>query len=57
MVWGDGRYVKMLATLAKTDLLILDDYDLITLTTDQRHDSNSHSEHTIEITSNAPVQI
>lgn len=35
---GDGRYIKILATLAKTDLLILDDYGLAVLSQDQRHD-------------------
>lgn len=35
---GDGRYIKILATLAKTDLLVLDDYGLAGPTKDQRHD-------------------
>lgn len=35
---GDGRYIKMLTGLAKTDLLILDDYGLAKLSQDQRHD-------------------
>ncbi|MFZ5798371.1 MAG: IS21-like element helper ATPase IstB [Thermodesulfobacteriota bacterium] len=35
---GDGRYIKMLAGLARTDLLILDDYGLASLTQEQRHD-------------------
>jgi len=35
---GDGRYIKMLAGLARTDLLILDDYGLAPLTQEQRHD-------------------
>lgn len=35
---GDGRYIKMLAGLAKTDLLILDDYGLAKFSLDQRHD-------------------
>ena len=35
---GDGRYIKILATLAKIDLLVLDDYGLAGLTKDQRHD-------------------
>ena len=35
---GDGRYIKILATLAKTDLLVLDDYGLAVLSKDQRHD-------------------
>jgi len=35
---GDGRYIKMLAGLARNDLLILDDYGLAPLTQEQRHD-------------------
>ena len=35
---GDGRYPKLLATLAKTDLLILDDWATALLTDEQRRD-------------------
>lgn len=35
---GDGRYLKMLTGLAKTDLLVLDDYGLSKLNQEQRHD-------------------
>jgi len=35
---GDGRYLKLLKTFAKTDLLILDDYGLMPLNQEQRHD-------------------
>jgi len=35
---GTGRYAKMLASLAKIDLLILDDWGLSTLTEEQRRD-------------------
>jgi DNA replication protein DnaC len=35
---GDGSYPKRLAGLAKMDLLILDDWGLSKLTTDQRQD-------------------
>jgi DNA replication protein DnaC len=35
---GDGRYPKLLATLAKTDVLILDDWGLAKLTAEQRRD-------------------
>jgi DNA replication protein DnaC len=35
---GDGRYMKMLAGLARTDLLILDDFGLAPLNQEQRHD-------------------
>ncbi len=35
---GDGRYPKLLATLAKTDVLILDDWGLAKLIAEQRRD-------------------
>lgn len=35
---GDGRYLKLLSTYAKADLLVLDDYGLAPLTQEQRHD-------------------
>lgn len=35
---GDGRYPKLLAALAKTDLLILDDFATALLTDEQRRD-------------------
>jgi len=35
---GDGRYLKLLASFAKTDLLVLDDYGLVPLNQEQRHD-------------------
>lgn len=35
---GDGRYIKLLAAFAKTDLLILDDYGLAPFTREQRYD-------------------
>jgi len=35
---GDGRYPKLLAGLAKVDLLVLDDFGLSPLTKDERHD-------------------
>jgi len=35
---GDGRYLKLLASIAKTDLLVLDDYGLVPLNQEQRHD-------------------
>ena len=35
---GDGRYLKILTTFAKTDLLVLDDYGLMPLNQEQRHD-------------------
>ncbi len=38
MAKGDGRYLKLLTSFAKTDLLVLDDYGLLPLTQEQRHD-------------------
>lgn len=35
---GDGRYVKLLKGFAKIDLLVLDDYGLMPLNQEQRHD-------------------
>ena len=35
---GDGRYLKLLTTLAKTDILVLDDFGLAPLNQEQRHD-------------------
>lgn len=35
---GDGRYLKLLTSFAKTDLLVLDDYGLTQLNQEQRHD-------------------
>jgi DNA replication protein DnaC len=35
---GDGRYPKLMASLAKTDLLILDDWALATLNDENRRD-------------------
>lgn len=35
---GDGRYLKMLTSFAKTDLLVLDDWGTILLSDEQRHD-------------------
>ena len=35
---GDGRYPKLLASFAKTDLLVLDDFGLAKLNPDNRRD-------------------
>jgi DNA replication protein DnaC len=35
---GDGRYLKLLTSFAKADLLVLDDYGLMPLNQEQRHD-------------------
>ena len=35
---GDGRYLKLLAALSKTDLIVLDDWGLVSLTDEQPRD-------------------
>src|ERR1019366_5646760 len=35
---GDGRYVRLLKTLSRVDLLILDDWGLVPVTLDQARD-------------------
>lgn len=35
---GDGRYLKLLNSFSKADLLVLDDYGLMPLNQEQRHD-------------------
>lgn len=58
---GDGRYLKILATYAKTDLLVLDDYGLAKLTQEQRHDlleifEDRHGLKSTLITSQLPLK-
>ena len=58
---GDGRYMKVLRTLAKTDLLIFDDYGLAPLTQEQRHDlleilEDRHGLKSTLVTSQLPVE-
>lgn len=58
---GDGRYIKMLSGLAKTDLLILDDYGLAKLSQDQRHDlleilEDRNGTRSTVVTSQLPVE-
>ena len=58
---GDGRFSKLVAQIAKTDLLILDDWGLETLTLGQRNDvlelmEDRHAAHSTLITSQVPVQ-
>ena len=48
---GDGRYLKLLTSFAKTDLLVLDDYGLLELTQEQRHGLKSTL-----VTSQLPVE-
>jgi len=58
---GDGRYPKLLASLAKTDVLILDDWGLSPLTPDHRRDlleiiEDRHARRSTIITSQLPVE-
>ena len=57
---GDGRYLKLLKTYAKADLLVLDDYGLIQLGREQRHDlleilEDRHGLKSTLVTSQLPV--
>ncbi len=58
---GDGRYIKMLTNLAKTDLLVLDDYGLAKLNQEQRHDlleilEDRHGLKSMLVTSQLPME-
>ncbi|MCW7553173.1 IS21-like element helper ATPase IstB [Endozoicomonas gorgoniicola] len=57
---ADGRYVKLMTALAKTDLLLLDDWGLSTLTESQRRDlleivEDRHNVKSTLVTSQMPV--
>jgi DNA replication protein DnaC len=57
---GDGRYLKLLASFAKADLLVLDDYGLEQLCRDQRHDlleilEDRHGLKSTLVTSQLPI--
>jgi DNA replication protein DnaC len=57
---ADGRYAKLMTTLAKTDLLILDDWGLAPLTAEQRRDwleilEDRHARRATLVTSQIPV--
>jgi len=57
----DGRFPKMLTTLAKTDLLILDDWGLSKFTAEQRRDlleilEDRHGQRSTIVTSQLPVE-
>jgi DNA replication protein DnaC len=57
---GDGRFPKLMATFAKTDLLILDDWGLATLTAQQRRDllellDDRHGHRSTLVTSQIPL--
>ena len=58
---GDGRFSRLINQIAKTDLLVLDDWGLETLTLGQRNDvlelmEDRHGSHSTLITSQVPVQ-
>ena len=58
---GDGRYGKVLTTLAKTDLLILDDWGLAPLSEEHRRDlleiiEDRHDCRATLVTSQLPVE-
>lgn len=58
---GDGRYPKLLAALAKTDVLVLDDWGLSTFTDEQRRDvleilEDRHGRRATLITSQLPIE-
>lgn len=57
---GDGRYVKILKTFAKANLLLFDDWGLSQLTDENRHDlleilEDRHSINSTMVTSQFPV--
>ena len=58
---GDGRYLKLLTSFAKTDLLVLDDYGLAPLNQEQRHDlleilEDRHGLKSTLVTSQLPIK-
>ncbi len=57
---GDGRYAKVLAALAKTDLIILDDWGLVQFEDASRHDvlellEDRHGRRATIVTSQFPI--
>jgi DNA replication protein DnaC len=58
---GDGRYIKLLTSFAKTDLLVLDDFGLAKLNREQQHDlleilEDRHGLKSTLVTSQLPVE-
>jgi len=58
---GDGRFAKLMAGFAKTDLIILDDWGLAKLTAEQRRDllellDDRHGSRSTVVTSHVPVE-
>jgi DNA replication protein DnaC len=59
---GDGQYVKRMNDLAKTDVLILDDFGLSPLTDEQRRDlleilDDRHDKRSTIVTSQVPIKL
>jgi DNA replication protein DnaC len=57
---GDGRYLRMLKSLARVQVLILDDWGIIPLTAEQRRDlleivDDRHGRASTVVTSQLPV--
>ena len=57
---GDGRFPKLMAAFAKTDLIVLDDWGLAKLTAEQRRDllellDDRHGQRSTIVTSQVPV--
>lgn len=57
---GDGRYLKLLNSFAKVDLLVLDDFGLLPLSQEQRHDlleilEDRHGVRSTLVTSQLPL--
>lgn len=58
---GDGRYTRLMKSLARTNLLIIDDWGLSTLTDEQRTDllevlEDRHNDQSTIVTSQLPVK-
>lgn len=58
---GDGRYGKLMTTLSRTDLLLLDDFGLAPLHDEHRHDllevlEDRHDQRATIVTSQLPVE-
>ncbi len=58
---GDGRYIKLMTSFSKTDLLVLDDFGLARLGAEQRHDlleilEDRHSLKSTLVTSQLPLK-
>ncbi len=59
---GDGRYARMLKSLARVQLLILDDWAITPLTAEQRRDlmeivDDRHDRASTIVTSQVPVEL